>query len=248
MIERAIEYASFGWLVLPVVPRGKHRVLATPSRDIEQIRTWWKEMPDANLGVELGEASNLIDIEEDGPRAQQMLINVFGAGGIPKTTAYRSSRGIHRLFAYCDVPSFTVEQLEIRTAGQSVLPPSIHKDGSAYTWIVPPSELKALPSHAAEWLTNFHSTYWHIKSLCQKGVDERCTQCGDAVHGRQTCRASYRGRTLGERREPQARCEHAVDPSAPVELLNCGTCRGNVRKKYHRCTKCGGLVACESVK
>lgn len=68
-LSAALEYASFGWHVLPVVPNEKlpaslHGVNdATTNED--QIRRWWAANPDFNIGIAAGRKSGLIIFDID---------------------------------------------------------------------------------------------------------------------------------------------------------------------------------------
>lgn len=68
-IEAALAYASWGWHVLPVVPNGK--VPATQhgvndaTTDQEQIRKWWTQNPDLNVGIAAGAKSGLVVFDID---------------------------------------------------------------------------------------------------------------------------------------------------------------------------------------
>lgn len=98
-----------------------------------------------NVGLLLGPASGVVDVEYDDPAGRDQLA-AFGILDIP-TPTWRSARGEHRLFRWEPwMPETAVvhaDDLEIRIGGraaQSVLPPSIHPDGQPYEWIVSPQE------------------------------------------------------------------------------------------------------------
>lgn len=76
-LETALAYAGFGWRVIPLhspLPgggctcgkatcgkAGKHPRIAAWQRDAsvdpDQIRAWWKQWPEANVGLLMGQAS-----------------------------------------------------------------------------------------------------------------------------------------------------------------------------------------------
>jgi len=152
VLRAAIEYVGHGWRVLPIKPASKLPLIKAwqnnASTNPSQIESWWTQWPAANVGVCLGEGSNLIDVECDSDKAEQQLIKLFG-GDVPPTATYKGQRGKHRLFRWrADLPGGAVTHLgkiEVRTGNggkgaQSVFPPSVHPSGVAYQWIVPPTE------------------------------------------------------------------------------------------------------------
>jgi hypothetical protein len=96
-----------------------------------------------NVGLLLGEASGLADIEGDSPEgdreAEELLAN-------SPSLAYRSSRGTHRIYKLpadlAGLPRTAVTHVglvEVRlglgAAAASCLPPSRHASGFAYAWL-----------------------------------------------------------------------------------------------------------------
>jgi len=171
ILDSALEYAEFGWQVVPIKPRDKRPIFddwpQKATSDADAIAAHWAETPGANVGILLGERSGIIDFEGDGPDAEKTLLAIFG-NEPPVTPTYKSSRGKHRLFFFrADLPGqgknhFKVGDLEIRTgyggkAAQSVFPPSIHPDGGRYEWLVSPSECPpAVIGDAVQaWLWNY---------------------------------------------------------------------------------------------
>lgn len=115
----------------------------------------------SNVGLLLGPASGVVDVEFDNPAGLDQLA-AFGILDI-RTPTWRSARGEHRLFLWepwmPPVAVIHADDLEVRIGGraaQSVLPPSIHPDGQPYEWIVSPQEcpIAAFPAQllAAEVL------------------------------------------------------------------------------------------------
>jgi hypothetical protein len=156
-LDAALEYAAMGWRVLPISPRGKVPLLkdwqTKATTDEDAIIGWWESWPDANVGVALGEGSGIIDIETDSEAEEQEYLALFN-GDPPPTCCYQAARGKHRLYQFSvDLPHTAVVKLgtvgvRIGNDGkgaQSVMPPSIHKTGKQYTWLVPPSECPPAP-------------------------------------------------------------------------------------------------------
>ena len=95
-----------------------------------------------NVGILLGH-SNLIDVEYDDNEGRQLLQDL-GLLDI-ETPTWSSGRGEHRLFRLKgQLPQVGWRKFggaEFRIGGkpaQSVLPPSIHPNGTRYSWTVSP--------------------------------------------------------------------------------------------------------------
>ena len=68
-IEAALRYAEWGWCVLPVVPNGKIPATAhgvnDATKDPEQIKRWWAQNPNLNIGIACGSASGIVVFDID---------------------------------------------------------------------------------------------------------------------------------------------------------------------------------------
>ncbi len=144
MLTHALNFASNGWHVLPVKNRQKLPHIIKwqdeATTDEETIRKWWNEWPNANIGVQLGEKSGIIDVECDSPEAEIQLLELIGDVDPP---TFIGKRGYHRLFAWQDgMPKravIKIGEIEVRLGGggkgaQTVFPPSVHPGGAVYTW------------------------------------------------------------------------------------------------------------------
>lgn len=156
IVQSALEYAGYGWKVLPLRDGDKIPRIAewqkNASGDEDTIVEWWGKWPKANLGVQLGERSGIIDIECDSEQAEQDLIALFGESPICPT--FQAVRGKHRIFLYRgDLPSGAcvhIGEIEVRTGNndkgaQSVFPPSRHPSGATYRWLISPLEVDPPP-------------------------------------------------------------------------------------------------------
>jgi hypothetical protein len=112
------------------------------TADEDQIAEWFATGERMNIGIKLGRDSGIVDVEVDGPEAQETLTR-FGLDQIP-TPTYRARRGEHRLFRYHarlpDTAVVKVDDLEVRIGGggkasQSVAPVSWHGSGIQYQWL-----------------------------------------------------------------------------------------------------------------
>ena len=101
---------------------------------VEEIRRRLDKNPSLNLGVVLGPASGIVDVECDSPQAEKDFKRLF-RGVCHSTPAFMSQRGKHRLFGWnprlTELGRAVVKsgELEIRIGGdskavQSLLPPS----------------------------------------------------------------------------------------------------------------------------
>jgi hypothetical protein len=57
MLQAALGYARHGWHVMPVEPGGKkpqtRHGQMDATTDTAQIAQWWRQWPDANIGIAL---------------------------------------------------------------------------------------------------------------------------------------------------------------------------------------------------
>jgi len=148
---------------------GKHPVETAwevgATDDEDTILEWFEGSKPTNVGLLLGPKSGVIDVEIDGPEAQEVWNNL-GLGEV-ETPTYTAGRGPHRLFRWQDgLPPVQVKKvmgLEVRLgnggkASQSVMPPSTHHTGKSYQWVPGLSpddvELATLPERLFNLLWN----------------------------------------------------------------------------------------------
>lgn len=147
--QAAAAYARRGWGVFPCRPRSKQP--ATPhgckdaTTDVDRIVRYWQRVPDANVAVATGPASELWILDVDMPdgieslralesqhaQLPHTLTQRTGGGGLqlfwrwPAAREVRNSAG--RLGAGLDVRG---------VGGYIVAPPSVHPDtGEQYVWL-----------------------------------------------------------------------------------------------------------------
>lgn len=161
----ALAYAGLGWRVHPLEPTDRSPYLngwpARASTDPETITQWWRQWPDASIGIATGPGSGLyvldIDPRHGGDDTFADLEKELGPA--PHTVEALTGGGGRHL--YLRHPELDDSQaltnssgklgpgLDIRGHhGYVVAPPSIHPSGQAYTW-----EHSALPTEApvATW-------------------------------------------------------------------------------------------------
>lgn len=171
-ILAALDYVRRGWPVLALLPQEKHPRRAKPrgyvppdgssflnTQDPDVIQHWWAEHPGDDVGIETGGVAGfwVLDLDgEEGIDALRWLTNKYG--DLPRTPTSRSGsgRGRHHLFQW---PGYKVKSrskwhgVPIDTkgdGGQFVAPPSSHKSGNRYEWIIHPDECPIAP--APRWL------------------------------------------------------------------------------------------------
>ena len=139
VLEAARTYASRGWPIFPVCPRGKRPIppegFYAATADERQLAQWWRETPQANIGFVPGRAGLLVfDWDSlDGKREAERL-GLYSEPGPAVITA----RGEHLYFRH---PGGWIgnrklsDVLDVRAdAGYVLLPPSIHASGRVYRW------------------------------------------------------------------------------------------------------------------
>lgn len=145
LVEAAIRYRRRGWSVIPIsrkrkTPLVKWAEYQTRPPTEEQIRTWWKEFPDANIAVITGRISGLVVVDVDTQH-----------GGNPKPIyqGYKTSLmqrtgsgGYHLFYEYPEEAEWVANQTGARPGvdvrgdgGYVVVAPSIHASGRAYEWV-----------------------------------------------------------------------------------------------------------------
>lgn len=138
LFEWALFYASLGLPVLPLVPRGKRPATGSggvynATTDPDQIRRWWAQNPEYNIGIRTGEASGLvvIDFDKAPPDGFSRPITPQARSG------GRNGQGSHLYFgATTALKSFAFSHGEFLAEKRYVVaPPSIHPSGEPYAWI-----------------------------------------------------------------------------------------------------------------
>jgi len=157
----ALGYAGHGWPVFPCRPHGKEPCIGPPgfhraTTDLETIRGWWAQWPDANIGL-YPAAAGLLVIDVDGPRGE-VAAQELGLLSEPTLVCVSGRRGGGR-HLYFRHPGFHVgnrdlgPELNVRgDAGYVLIPPSVHPTGSRYQWQGRAEEIVALPFRALEAL------------------------------------------------------------------------------------------------
>src|SRR5215472_7763116 len=142
----ALRYAHLGLAVIPLKPNDKRPMFENwpevATADAGIVSRWWRQNPEANVGIATGQKSRVfvldVDVEKGGQDSYDSLILKHGR---PPDTWQQvtGSGGFHLFFRY---PNFRVANaagilpgIDIRgDGGQVVAPPSIHPNGNRYEW------------------------------------------------------------------------------------------------------------------
>lgn len=112
-----------------------HNGLSGASRSPVQIGQWWREWPDASVGIATGEAANLTVLDVD--PAHGGMESLASLGEMPDTlTVTTGSGGLHFYFAYNPALRQTqglLPGLDVRNDGGYVVAPGMpHASGGTY--------------------------------------------------------------------------------------------------------------------
>jgi hypothetical protein len=185
LLTAALGYAARGWPVIPLhgivdgkctchrgadcgKSSGKHPRIVdwvdAASTDPAQIDKWWRDWPDANVGLVTGRKSGLFVIDTDGDDGEASLDRLEERiGKLPETQTARTARGYHY---YLSVPSDHTmpgnssggkDEKGLDTRGEGglvVAPPSGHLSGTPYEWESDNVEVVELPAAYREWAIN----------------------------------------------------------------------------------------------
>ena len=155
MLNDALELAENGYHVFPLVPRGKRpltlRGKNDATRDADQIRAWWTEHPDANIGGVVPAGYLVVDIDPRNGGSRESY-------DLPHTSTSKTGGkgGLHLWYKVEKTHSFPKTLgpgIDTRFGGKHyvVMPPSIHESGNAYEWDDDsPEEITQAP----EWIEN----------------------------------------------------------------------------------------------
>jgi putative DNA primase/helicase len=109
---------------------------------VSEIHDWCRRWPDANIGLATGQLSGAVVVDLDGSGARDEAER-RGLPAGPTATTGRPG-GWHRYCAYRpDAPTVFAKENGIDFRGQGgyvVLPPSRHRSGATYTWLVAPDD------------------------------------------------------------------------------------------------------------
>ncbi len=138
--EAAAFYAEHGLPVFPLRPRGKEPMTQHGFKDAttnpKQVRCWWTQNPQANIGIPTGSRSGIVVVDVDGPEGRENL-RKLGWAIVTRTSI--TGRGFHLLFEHPGhfIPSIQrlAPGIDVKgDGGYIVAPPSLHETDSRYRW------------------------------------------------------------------------------------------------------------------
>ena len=208
-LEAALVYRSRGWAPIPLIPRGKNpsvhwRQFQNQPPLEDQIRTWFSDTPDSNIGVVMGAASgNLVAVDIDPRNGGSKSIR--GLHLPPTFSTHTGGGGWHCVYQSPEpMPKRIGAFPGIDLLGQgayAVMPPSLHPNGQPYeividaeiepaaAWIIEAMLPKELSPTTAPGLSNRSleagSRNSGLFSAACGFARGACTMCGGAG-----CRAS----------------------------------------------------------
>ncbi len=193
LLELALEYASWGWRVFPLLPKDKRPFPGShgfedATTDPAQIKSWWAKNPQANIGLATGPGSGVVVVDldinseksKDGAAEWQAMV----AGKPDKIVpCAKTGGGGYHLFFKSDDPAIRnrviSKSIDLRgEGGYVVLPGSIHPNGSKYEWIEHPET--CAPAPFPDWLKAGGNLVGLVDTAAsakpQAGIDayERC--------------------------------------------------------------------------
>lgn len=144
LYNAAIKYASMGWPIFPLIQRQKRPItkngVLDATTDLNQIKEWWDEWPNANIGFACGvNGIYVIDVDYDDDKGINGYDSLKEFPALPETVKQLTPRGgFHAFFKTSNAPanrnSFRVG-IDVRGNGYYVLlHPSIHPNGNKYIW------------------------------------------------------------------------------------------------------------------
>jgi hypothetical protein len=120
-----------------------------------EAAAWWRSEPDAGIAIVCGRISSLVVLDEDPRNGGDAALATFSLPAGP--TVWTGAHGRHYYYVHSGEPMAKIPGLlpgvDIQGEGAYVVaPPSIHPNGTAYTW-EPGREICALPLPALPfWL------------------------------------------------------------------------------------------------
>lgn len=150
-LTAALEYAKRGWRVFPLngkVPYQGTHGHRDATTNAKQIRRWWQEWPNANVGIACDSQSGPIVVDIDGPTGAEFIASL----DLPTTREASSGKATKRHLYFDPMedgskikrtiklqPEKDGAKLAVDVLGDGgyvVAPPSIHPEtGRRYKWI-----------------------------------------------------------------------------------------------------------------
>lgn len=159
-LEWALFYKQQDLSIIPVrekMPLIKWKEFQSSPAGIEQIKSWWGEWPDADIGLVTGSITKRLVLDVDGPTGADSVKDL----SVPATQTVRTRRGVQYHFRWST--EFTgkttvagvLPGVDIRGEGGYVkMPPSKCSDGTFYAFLPGKGIGEIELAEAPEWLKN----------------------------------------------------------------------------------------------
>ncbi len=138
LLAAAIRYAGYRWKVFPCKPNGKKPLTENgyknATNDIEQIKAWWGQWPDANIGLAL-QLSGLVAVDVDAYKKTCKWESFIEGKEVPETVTQTTAReGRHYIFRDGErgYRGKLCKSVDIKHNGYVLLSPS-RFEGNEYT-------------------------------------------------------------------------------------------------------------------
>lgn len=189
--EIAVEYANFGWSVLPVKPEEKRPIMtnwhqyAKNRPSAKMVEDWFVKLSGVGVGIATGRVSGVVvlDVESYCPTPIEELLRKYPTQLISRS----GSGGYHLFYSYpANVPRVAnrvriFEGADLRAdGGFIVLPPTRHPNGRNYEWVKkgPPGafprallDLRSEPTGVGEgWITEA------LRGACEGSRNDTCAR------------------------------------------------------------------------
>jgi hypothetical protein len=146
-LDAALEYAGSGQRVLPLDGKRPHFEdwPNRASRDRATVLGWWRQWPEANVGLLCGDGLLVLDVDGDAARHELDRLQALH-GPLPRTATVATGRDGYGRHLHFTAPrgarSWKLwrdedgHELAVKASGQVVAPPSVHPDtGRQYVWL-----------------------------------------------------------------------------------------------------------------
>lgn len=140
--QASLKYCEAGWYIFPITTNEKMPPLVPwreeSSNDPEQIKKWWGEVPNANIGLDCGKSGIIVidvDIKQGGMANWNILCEENNIDPADTMRIITPSQGRHIFYLAPDIEIGNSRNLEghgidVRgVGGYVVLPPSVTKKG-----------------------------------------------------------------------------------------------------------------------
>ena len=201
LLEAALQYHALGLHPVPLEPRGKRPRVewkdyqeTQPTAD--QVRAWWAQQPDANIGLVLGRGTFALDIDGAAGWAALEAADVKVHELMTATSAMVATGKGHHLYYTGRVPDrvAVLPSVDVRGVGYVVAPPSVHQTGRIYEWVggirpfpPAPAKLLALIERKQAAPAELNGGSWVTDALggvTEGGRDATCTRLAGYLWGK----------------------------------------------------------------